>query len=111
MTAFVTLIGTAGKNAENKNGTAKFSVAINHNHKGVKCTTWYDVSAFDSVVERAMKVVKGSRVTLTGRLTTSTGTDGKMYLNVVASDVESYNPTQQVAAVTAPQSVDDDIAF
>lgn len=95
MTAYITLIGNAGSDAEVKSSQtgakfATFTIASNHQRGQEKATDWYSVTAFGELVSQAEKVSKGSRVTVTGRLTTSQGKDGKTYLNVRATDISAF---------------------
>lgn len=113
MTCFVTLIGNAGsdcelKTTQNKTPFARFSIASNN---GKDSTDWYSVIAFGDLVSQAQKVTKGSRVTVTGKLVTSEGKEGKTYLNVRASDISCYQKPQtqqqQQIGYDATQEQDD----
>jgi len=97
MTCYITLIGNSGSDAEMKSTGSKvpyvrFSVASN---KGKDETDWYSVNAYGDLISYAQKLTKGSKVTVTGRLTTSQGKDGKTYLNVRASDLSYYSKQEQ----------------
>lgn len=116
MTCYVTLIGNAGSDCEmrttsNKIPFVRFSVASN---KGPGETDWYSVTVFGDLITQAQKVVKGARVTLTGKLSTSQGKDGKIYLNVRASDLSCYVKTQTQGGYDASQPTEstfDDVPF
>jgi single-strand DNA-binding protein len=117
----ISIAGTTGKDAEYKNANGSdlcsFSVAVNSGWGDKKVTTWFDVSNWGKGAQGLANIlVKGSKVALTGELSTREH-NGKTYLQVRANGVTiqgtpqgDSRPDSQGSAPSAAD-LDDDIPF
>ena len=86
----VVVTGNLGKDAEPKDANGKpfcsFSIAVK---TGKDKTAWLGCSYFaDWAHETAARMTKGSRVTVSGRLSSFTNKEGKEVLTITADSVE-----------------------
>ena len=105
--AKISLFGNLGKAPELKtfNGgykAAKFSLAVEDGRKvgseWQNHTTWYFVSAWDKLAEKAMELSKGARVFIDGRISSSEGKDGKIFWDVTATSIVCVDKKEKAEA-------------
>jgi single-strand DNA-binding protein len=117
----ISIAGTTGKDAEYKNANGSdlcsFSVAVNSGWGDKKVTTWFDVSNWGKGAQGLANIlVKGSKVALTGELSTREH-NGKTYLQVRANGVTIQGTPQgdsrpdSQGSATPSADLDDDIPF
>lgn len=89
--AVATIIGHAGRDAEQKGEVAKISLGVSRTQKGEKKTTWWSIVAFGKTAELLMRIKKGEAVGFTGEpsLDSYTNRDGvvKESLQLVAREI------------------------
>lgn len=94
----IAIAGNVGKDAESKsangNDFCSFSVAVDDGWGDNKSTMWFDVTRWGKGAQGLAKVlVKGSRVAVSGELTTREH-NGKTYLQVRADKVSILSTPQ-----------------
>lgn len=94
----IAIAGNVGKDAECKNASGNdfcsFSVAVDDGWGDSKSTMWFDVTRWGKGAQGLAKVlVKGSRVAVSGELTTREH-NGKTYLQVRADKVSILSTPQ-----------------
>ena len=104
MSAEITVIGWASKDAETKDVGDKKVTKISVPNKVKEKTDWFDIEIWGN--EYASKIKKGDFVVASGMFTTNES-NGKTYLKVKANRISSCRPAPKSAA----PAQEDDVAW
>ena len=91
----IILMGNLTKDAENKNGVTRFTLAIDKFEKGEKKVFYVEIRCFQKTAETCAQLTKGTKVLVTGKLDCAEWEkDGqkRRALYVIANAVEFLSP-------------------
>jgi single-strand DNA-binding protein len=108
MTVITTIVGNVGKDAVYKEGQSgkgfvSFSVGASVGWGDKKETLWFDVTKWNSSPKLAEMVLKGTKITVIGELSTREH-NGKTYLQINAQTVD---PQSRSGGAPQPTTSDD----
>ena len=108
MTVITTIVGNVGKDAVYKEGQSgkgfvSFSVGASVGWGDKKETLWFDVTKWNSSPKLAEMVLKGTKITVIGELSTREH-NGKTYLQINAQTVD---PQSRSGGVPQPTTSGD----
>ena len=112
MTVITTIVGNVGKDAVYKEGQSgkgfvSFSVGASVGWGEKKETLWFDVTKWNARPKLAEIVLKGTKITVVGELSTREH-NGKTYLQINAQTVDPQSRSGGAAPQEASVAADDD---
>lgn len=124
MTVITTIVGNVGKDAVYKEGQSgkgfvSFSVGASVGWGEKKETLWFDVTKWNASPKLAEMVLKGTKITVIGELSTREH-NGKTYLQINAQAVDPQGRSSGAGSDSQPQErqtagyasdLDDDVPF
>ena len=120
MTVITTIVGNVGKDAVYKEGQSgkgfvSFSVGASVGWGEKKETLWFDVTKWNARPKLAEMVLKGTKITVVGELSTREH-NGKTYLQINAQTVDPQSRSGGAAQQAEPladhhDSWDSDVPF
>ena len=125
MTVITTIVGNVGKDAVYKEGQSgkgfvSFSVGASVGWGEKKETLWFDVTKWNASPKLAEMVLKGTKITVVGELSTREH-NGKTYLQINAQTVDPQSRSGGAGSDSQPQDrrkadfghdfLDDDVPF